>query len=217
MPIIAMFSMFGGIVGIVINIVNAMVLILGGPLTIALFAIIALGTVLAMAWKNNWGDIQGKVKTVVDWFQGSALPIIKSVLSIINGLVSATKDEFIGAFNSIKGAIEGVIGAIRGVISAAEGMAGRVKGGLKIPGFQHGGFVPGVFNQPIPAILHPGERVLSRTGTDVNPGSGGGGGVTLNFTGPISLDSDTRVQELADKIIRILGRQNELASKGVGF
>lgn len=83
---------------------------------------------------------------------------------------------------------------------------------------QHGGFVSGSFDQAVPAILHGGERVIPRNGVDVN-NSGGGGGVnlSLNFSGPVNMDSDSRVQELADKIIDILGRQNELASRGLAI
>ena len=86
--------------------------------------------------------------------------------------------------------------------------------------WQHGGFIDAPFGQPVPAVLHGGERVIPRTGTDVNAGDvGSGGGVTLNlnFTGPVSMDSKDRVQDLADSVIRILGRQNELAGKGLAI
>lgn len=82
---------------------------------------------------------------------------------------------------------------------------------------QHGGFVDAPVGQAVPALLHGGERVVPRVGTDVNPGTGGSGGITINFTGAVSMDSPERIQQLADKVINILGRQNELAAKGIVF
>lgn len=79
---------------------------------------------------------------------------------------------------------------------------------------QHGGFVNAPYGQAVPAVLHGGERVVPRNGIDVNGGMGTGT-VNINFTGAVKLDSETRVQELADRITRILGRQNELARYGV--
>jgi hypothetical protein len=122
-------------------------------------------------------------------------------------------------FNMMRQAVDAVVGAIRGLISAAQDLASRAAKGLKIPGFQHGGFVQGSYSQAVPAILHGGERVVPRTGTDVNSGGmvGGGGPVTINISGSFNLDSESRVQELANKISDVLGRQNELAGKGIGI
>ncbi len=81
--------------------------------------------------------------------------------------------------------------------------------------FQHGGFIPGAFNQAVPAVLHGGERVVPRMGVDVNNGGGGGGNITINISGQYQLDSDSRMSEFADMVIQKLNRQNELAGKGV--
>lgn len=206
----------GAFTGIV-TVVGIVIGILGGPLTIIILAIIAIAALLALAWKNNWGDIQGKTKVFVDWFKGTAWPVIQQVAQLIMQVIGIVAQDWVNKFNMIKGAVEAVVGAIRAVISAAQDMSNKVKGGLKIPGFQHGGFVPGAFNQAVPAILHGGERVIPRTGVDVNGGGGGGMNLALNFTGPVSMDSSDRVDELANRVIEILGRQNELAGKGVGF
>lgn len=83
---------------------------------------------------------------------------------------------------------------------------------------QHGGFIDAPYGQAVPAVLHGGERVISRNGMDVNGGGGGGGiSLSLNFSGPVSMDSKDRVDELANQVVRILGRQYELASKGVSI
>jgi len=82
---------------------------------------------------------------------------------------------------------------------------------------QHGGIVPGDVGKPVPILAHGGERILPRGSNIDAPFGGGGGGVTINMTGPIVMDSEERTAQLADKILRILGRQNELSRFGVGF
>lgn len=82
-------------------------------------------------------------------------------------------------------------------------------------GRRHGGYVPGDANDAVPMLLHGGERVIPKNGVDVNPGQGGGGAVNINITGSFNLDSDDRVNQLAQTIISMLNRQNELANKGL--
>lgn len=85
---------------------------------------------------------------------------------------------------------------------------------LSLPKKQHGGMIPGHPNQPVPAILHGGERIVSRTGVDV--GGGSPNGVVINFNGDMSLRSDQDITILAQEISRILGKQSEYARIGVG-
>lgn len=80
---------------------------------------------------------------------------------------------------------------------------------------EHGGIINAPIGQPVPIIAHGGERVIPTTGMDVN-GGGGSGGVSITFTGAVNMDSESRVNELANKIIKIIGRQNELARYGLG-
>lgn len=213
----ATLSLLGMMFTFVTGTIGVLVAVLGGPLTIALGAIIAVGALLRAAWTHNWFDIQGKTKTVVDWFMGTAWPVIRSAGNFIIGIIAHVASSWISKFDSIRSAVMSVVSAIQSVISTAQEMANKVRGGLKIPGFQHGGFVPGGFDQAVPAILHGGERVVPRIGTDVNGGGGGGVNLSLNFSGPVSMDSESRVQDLADQIINILGRQSELASKGLAI
>ena len=96
--------------------------------------------------------------------------------------------------------------------------------GIGLPGFnlwggQHGGIVPGPVGQAVPIMAHGGERITPR-GSNANApfaNQGLGGGVTINMSGNFNMDSEARVKELADRIIRILGRQSELSRYGVGF
>lgn len=217
--IIAVFSALVAVFQAVIAIVGVVVAILGGPLTVIILAVIAIGAALYLAWHNNWFGIRDVVQKVVDWFKNTVLPFFsndfgKGILAILD-MVSG---GWITRFNAMRSAVEGVINMIRSLISAAQDLATKASKGLKIPGFQHGGFVPGTgFTDAIPAFLHPGERVITKTGADVNTGGGNNGSVTLNFYGDMKIDDENRVQELADRIINILGRQNELAGKGLAI
>lgn len=84
--------------------------------------------------------------------------------------------------------------------------------------FAHGGVIPGAIDEPVPIIAHGGERVIPRTGMDAQGGSSGGtGGISISFNGPVNIDSEERVEKLAQMIEERLGRQNELARYGVGF
>jgi hypothetical protein len=75
----------------------------------------------------------------------------------------------------------------------------------KPPGWQHGGVVP----QTGLALLHKGERVVPKTGADVNYNTARIA-PTINFYGGVSVRSDQDIDELANKIMRVMGRQAEL-------
>lgn len=215
--LIASFRVLFGSIQLVITIISTVVGIIGGPLTVALIALIALVTLLAVAWKNNWGGIQEKTKAVVDWFNSYALPVLQGNFKSLESFVSTAMNVWISNFNRARDAVGSLISALDSLMNKARSAFSNGIGGYKIPGFQHGGFVSGAYNQAVPAILHGGERVVPRTGVDVNNGAGGSGGgpVNITFTGPVTMDSENRVQELAQKILDIMGRQNELAGYGM--
>lgn len=182
---------------------------------IAVFAAIVIAvTLLLKAWNSNFLGIRTITETVFNWITKTAWPALKNTFEAIKSVVGSVAGFFIDKFNAIKGAVEAVIGAISRLIEAAQNLAKRAAGGLKIPGFQHGGYVPGSYSEAVPAILHGGERVIPRTGVDVNQAQSPS--VSINISGNFNLDSQERVNELADRIIGILGRQNELAAKGLG-
>ena len=76
--------------------------------------------------------------------------------------------------------------------------------------------IPGGIGEAVPIIAHGGEMVTPATGVIGGRGIGNMG-ITININGTINMDTEERVKELAQQIIRILGRQNELAKWGVGF
>jgi len=183
------------------------------PIIIVVGLIAAAVYLLYQAWINNWGGIHEKTKAFTDWFQKTGLPNLLAGFDNIQNFVKTLADNWVDNFNKIKKVVEDVISAIGRV----KGAISNDKGQFKLPGFQHGGFVPGSYGDAVPAILHGGERIVPRNGVDVNNSGSSTPSVSINISGTFNLDSDDRVDELAQRIIRILGRQNELASKGVGF
>jgi len=189
------------------------------PVLISAFEFIktAIGLLVAY-WTFQFNIAKGVVQFIIDIVKmlsektGIGFDDIKKGIGM---LVSYWVDQF----NLVKHSVEAIINTIGNLINKAQELANKVKGGnIKIPGlsFQHGGFVPGAFNQAVPAILHGGERIVPRNGVDVNAG-GGGGGITINMNGPVNMDSESRVKELAQTVIDMLGRQNELVAKGIGI
>lgn len=104
-------------------------------------------------------------------------------------------------------AIANKLGALSGAFKAGW----RAMGG---PAFQHGGIVPGGPNQAVPILAHGGERIIPRTGVDVNSQGGMSGGITVNFYGDVAMDSDDRVRQLAMEVKRMLDRENKLYNLG---
>lgn len=127
--------------------------------------------------------------------------------------VSSFGGRVIGVFDSIRNAIQGVINKIGELASKVGEGLGSIRGKL---GFQHGGVIPGSYNQPVPAVLHGGERVIPRVGTDVNGGSGGGSG-TVNIIIEGDVNSIDTLERIVEAVKSSIGRDNELAQYGVAI
>ncbi len=188
-----------------------------------------------------WNAIKDVVFTILDGIKARFSAVwegIKQIVQVIlNSLAeivdrkmteSASSVEFgtsamTGFFNGLIGVIESVIGwfnrmadAARNALNAArEAINGAVGGARGALGFQHGGTIPGAFNQAVPAILHGGERVIPRTGVDVNPGSGGSGGNTVNIIIEGDVNSLDMVNRIVEAVKASIGRDNELVQQGV--
>lgn len=143
-------------------------------------------------WKKGWSDMWDGFKQV-----------LKGAWDFMGAYIKTEINTIIGYFN---GLLEGINKASGGKVSVG-----------KIPTFRNGGIVPGGINDAVPAILHGGERVVSRTGTDVNGGTTISPSVNINVSGSFMLDSENRVDELARRIVDILSRQNELARYGLSI
>lgn len=175
-------------------------------------------TKLTEAWMwiaANVSTWPGKIQSFISSIPSRVGQVFEDAKTIVLDKMSQMYEGVLGWWDKIKGVLSSIKDAAENAYNSVKKGVEAAKGKL---GFQHGGFVPGGYGQAVPAVLHGGERVIPRVGTDVNPRSGGGiGNVSINFSGAITMDSDNRVQELADKIIEILGRQNELAARGVSF
>lgn len=77
-------------------------------------------------------------------------------------------------------------------------------GRIEYPGKQHGGTIPATG----PYLLHRGERVVPKTGADVHRSMAYT--PTVNFYGNLSVRSQADIDEIANKVSRVLGRQSEI-------
>lgn len=107
------------------GIIAGIVAVLGGPLTVAIAAIVAAVALLVVAWTQNWGDIQGKTQTAIDFISG----VINTGLTTIQGFWDEHGAALIAAaeriWNAIKAAVDTGIKlvqeAIRLVMAIIEG------------------------------------------------------------------------------------------------
>jgi len=108
------FSAVAGAIGIAV-----------GPLLLIIAAVIAIVVLLALAWKNNWGDIQGKTKAVTEWIKNAINNFVttiqtwwtahgEKVVAIATALWDAVKSVFQFAIDIIKGIFDAFKSALEG-------------------------------------------------------------------------------------------------------
>ncbi|MBX7254536.1 MAG: hypothetical protein K1X50_21320, partial [Candidatus Promineofilum sp.] len=97
----------GGITGIVA--------LLGGPLTLVIGAIAAAVGLFAVAWRNDWGGIQGKVQEVIAVVQ----PLVEGWLTNLSTWWSATWPQLQAVLETVWGVIQSVIESAIAVIGPA--------------------------------------------------------------------------------------------------
>ncbi len=181
------------------------------PILIPIAAIVAAILLLKFAWENNWGDIQGKTKAVME-FVGPIFATIGGFLTTLWEGAQTAARFFVAAFQAMEGpvgtAIAVITAPIRTLISTVQGAlsllgnlknaAGGVLGGvgnllgglgLQLPSFDQGGTVPGALGSPQLVIAHGGERIYTRSQAASNSGGDGGsssgGGTTIVFNAPV--------------------------------
>ena len=81
-----------------------------------------------------------------------------------------------------------------------------------IPGFQHGGIVPGRPSQVVPTLLHGGERVISKGNKGTNNGNGGSTVIKV----PLMLDSRQIGEVVIDALNRTARYQSGLNRFSIG-
>lgn len=82
--------------------------VLGGPVTLAIAAVVGAVALLAVAWANNWGGIQEKTQAVLTWLQTTIAAVLQPVI-----------DWWNTNWPSIQTTLETVWGVIQTVIQTA--------------------------------------------------------------------------------------------------
>lgn len=124
-------------VGSLISILGSVVGFLGGPLTIAIAAIIAVGVLLYKNWdtiKEKATELWNGVKSTFESIKNT----VSSVVSSVIGKMQALWSKISSTFNSIKDKISGVINTIKGIFNTTLSFPH-----IKIPHFNiKGGAIP---------------------------------------------------------------------------
>lgn len=94
--------------GTILPIVGAVAGILTFPLIAIIAAVVAIVALLAAAWKNNWGDIQGKTAAVVAWIKTA----IQAFLAAIKAFWDAHGAQIIATVTTIWNTIVGIFNRV---------------------------------------------------------------------------------------------------------
>lgn len=151
-------------------------------------------------WWNAVAGWLGKVTSVtLNFLLGNLPNLIGAIFNWTRDGASATLSFFTGLIPAwLKRIWDWVKNGIRIGISF-------FSSGFNIPGFAHGGTVPGPQGTAQLAVVHGGERIQTPAQQRAGAGGGGigGGGITININNPV-VDNETRMQEMADMIFRQL-------------
>lgn len=160
-------------------------------------------------WDSVWNGIKTTASSVWHWIDGNVVqPVEKFFNTDLGGALTTAKndwDKIWGGLqttlssiwnNDIKPILDDITSAVSTItsgISTVTGAAGKIGGGIgnllsHLPHLDSGGFIPGGKGQPMLAVVHGGEYMLSnamqdgsqpiddRVMTDVLATRGGGGG-----------------------------------------
>jgi hypothetical protein len=74
-PLLMIVGSLVSAIGAILPVIGAVVGVISGPVLLVIGAVVAAIAVLWLAWKNNWGGIQDKLKAVWAWLQ----PILQNI------------------------------------------------------------------------------------------------------------------------------------------
>ncbi len=226
-------TVFTGIMNVVMAVYNFVAPIFRAIFAVAKFQFQAIYLVIAVVvsmimavvrpiagfiggiFRSAYNIVTGIWRGISGFFGG----IIGGIASKLSGVTHAITAPFSKAWDFVKdipGKIVGAIGNIGQLLRDKlgdwdiPGPLGKVKD--VIPGFASGGYTGrGGVNQ-VAGLVHKGEYVVPKRQVDQSTGMPmiGGGGVTNNFYGAITLDGDSAV----DRFFQRLDSATDLARQG---
>lgn len=178
--------------------------------------------------KFIWNESLSAIKTTGENIWNGIKFIFSNAWAYLSGLFNSGKDLLSAAWSSmwdvltskataawegvknvVKDSINWIIDKVNSLIRAANAVTAKI-GGPKIPmlqplTFSQGGIVPTIDWSPVgtdtvPALLTPGERVLTKEQAQ----SYGGGGWTVIINNPVVMTEDDIVERLGDPLINVL-------------
>lgn len=108
------------------------------PILPLLLLVGAAAAVLALAWRNNWGDIQGKTAAVVGFFQNTIWPWLQSAFNTVTAvLLPALRVAWDVVWSAVQAATSAVYNFLKGTVWAwLEGTAFPWITGTGLPAVQ---------------------------------------------------------------------------------
>ncbi len=104
-----------------------------GPFILPILAVVAAIGLLAVAWTQNWGDIQGKTAAAWEAIQGIIGPAWEMIWGLIQTGLGALQRLWTASWQTIQTVLEGVWLVIQGTVQIAWSLvSGIIKIGLDI-------------------------------------------------------------------------------------
>lgn len=185
---------------------------------------IAIASVKAV-WEIGWGAIKGFVTPIWESIKGivsGAWDYIVGVFNTGGALIQTGWETIFNAiagvctsvFDAVKGtivnAINYVIDKINALIAMANSVSAKVSG-PQLPtitplAFSSGGVVPSINwgaqgSDTVPAMLTPGEQVLTKEQARMY--NGGGSGITVIINNPVVMSDDDIVEKIGNPIMKV--------------